>query len=155
MRRLSKLVSAMIVTMLISAVTVCAADPTPEQLQMQLDKKAAGVQLEREDLLVKAWANPYGPQWSEHAAFVQKDINNYNKYEIDNYITYLKGIVNNKKEAERIKKEIVANYTDLSKVNAQYVAMVDTANADYQAAIADCLAAEIDLANAMAFFGVK
>lgn len=155
MKRLSKLLSAVIVMTLVFAVSVSAANPTPEQLKATLDKKAAGVELERADLLVKAWANPEGPQWSEHASIVQKDINNYNKYEIDNYITYLKGIINNKKEMERIKLEIVNNYTDLSKVNLQYADMLVSAQADYQAAVADRMASELDLANAIAFFGVR
>lgn len=154
MKRLSKLLSAVIVMTLICAVSVSAANPTPEQLKATLDKKSAGVELERADLLVKAWGNPEGPQWSEHASIVQKDINNYNKYEIDNYITYLKGIINNKKEIERVKLEIVNNYTDLSKVNLQYADMLAGAQADYQAAVADRMASELDLANAIAFFGV-
>ena len=87
-----------------------------------------------------------------HARVVDAQLLTWVAQEESNYIDYLKRVVDNKKETERIKKEVLDNYTNLSKVNAQMAAMVPAAAADYNAAVADRMAAEVAIVNAQTTF---
>lgn len=91
---------------------------------------------------------------AKHAAVVNAQLQRYNRAEADNYINYLNKVVINLKETERIKKEVVDNYTNLSKVNPTYAAMVPQAMVDYNTAVANRLQAEANVAKAVADFKV-
>ena len=69
-----------------------------------------------------------------HAAVVQNQVKKYNRDRADNYLKYLDGVIYNLKETQRIKKEIVDNYVNLSKVNPAFSANIVPAQADYAAA---------------------
>ena len=81
-----------------------------------------------------------------------KTIMKYNRAEADNYLTYLNKAIVNLKETERIKKEVVDNYTNLAKVNPTYAAMLPQAVNDYNAAVAARQMWEANLAKATADF---
>ena len=85
---------------------------------------------------------------AQQAAVVADQIKNYNRAEADNYLNYLKKAIVNLKETERIKKEVVDNYTNLAKVNPQYAAMLPQAMNDYNAAVAARAQWEANLAKA-------
>lgn len=89
---------------------------------------------------------------SQHAATVMNQLQRYNKAEAENYVDYLNKVVINLKETERIKKEVVDNYTNLSKVNPTYAAMVPQAMVEYNAAVAARMQAEANAAQAAADF---
>ncbi len=89
---------------------------------------------------------------SQHAATVMNQPQRYNKAEAENYVDYLNKVVINLKETERIKKEVVDNYTNLSKVNPTYAAMVPQAMVEYNAAVAARMQAEANAAQAAADF---
>lgn len=91
---------------------------------------------------------------AKHAAVVTSQLQRYNRAEADNYINYLNKVVINLKETERIKKEVVDNYTNLSKVNPTYAAMLPQAMADYNTAVAARVQAEANVAKAVADFKV-
>lgn len=91
---------------------------------------------------------------SRHIAVVTNQLQKYNRAEADNYINYLNKVVINLKETERIKKEVVDNYTNLSKVNPTYAAMIPQAMVDYNAAVAARAQAEANVAKAIADFKV-
>ena len=91
---------------------------------------------------------------AQHAATVVSQLQRYNKAEADNYINYLKQVVINMKETERIKKEVVDNYTNLSVANPTYAAMVPQAMVDYNTAVAARVQAEANLAKAAVDFKV-
>ena len=91
---------------------------------------------------------------SRHAADVAAQVKNYNRAEANNYIDYLSKAIVNLKETERIKKEVVDNYTNLSAVNPSYAAMLPQAMADYNKAVADRQQWEANLAKAKADFAV-
>ena len=89
---------------------------------------------------------------AQHAAVVMNQLKNYNRAEADNYINYLNKVIINLKETERIKKEVVDNYTNLSKVNPTYAAMLPQAMNDYNAAVADRMQWEANRAKAVSDF---
>ncbi len=91
---------------------------------------------------------------AQHIAAVNSQLQRYNKDEANNYINYLNKVVINLKETERIKKEVVDNYTNLSKVNPTYAAMLPQAMADYNTAVAARIQAEANVAKAVADFKV-
>ena len=91
---------------------------------------------------------------AQHIAVVNSQLQRYNKDEANNYINYLNKVVINLKETERIKKEVVDNYTNLSKVNPTYAAMLPQAMADYNTAVAARIQAEANVAKAVADFKV-
>ncbi len=91
---------------------------------------------------------------AKHAALVASQLQKYNRAEADNYINYLNKVVVNLKETERIKKEVVDNYTNLAKVNPTYAAMVPQATVDYNTAVAARMQAEANVAKAVADFKV-
>ena len=85
---------------------------------------------------------------ARQAAMATGNLAKYNRAEADNYLTYLNKAIINLKETERIKKEVVDNYTNLSKVNPTYAAMLPQATADYNAAVAARMQWEANLAKA-------
>ncbi len=87
---------------------------------------------------------------AQHAAVVASNLQRYNKAEADNYINYLNKVVINLKETERIKKEVVDNYANLSKVNPTYAAMIPQAMNEYNLAVASRVQAEANLVKAAA-----
>lgn len=91
---------------------------------------------------------------AQQAATVAGQIRQYNRNEADNYLNYLNKAIINLKETERIKKEVVDNYTALSKVNAQYAALLPGAINDYNAAVAARVQWEANLAKATQDFAV-
>ena len=91
---------------------------------------------------------------AQHAATVANQLQKYNRAEADNYINYLNKVVINLKETERIKKEVVDNYTNLSKVNPTYASMVPQAMLDYNNAVIARSQAEANVAKAVADFKV-
>jgi pyrroline-5-carboxylate reductase len=91
---------------------------------------------------------------AQHQALVMSQLQRYNRAEADNYINYLNKVVVNLKETERIKKEVVDNYTNLSKVNPTYAAMLPQAMAEYNTAVLARAQAEANVAKAVADFKV-
>ncbi len=91
---------------------------------------------------------------AQHTAVVMSQLQRYNKAEAENYVNYLNKVVVNLKETERIKKEVVDNYNNLSKVNPTYAAMVPQAMVDYNTAVAARAQAEANVAKAVADFKV-
>lgn len=91
---------------------------------------------------------------AKHIAVVNSQLQRYNKDEANNYINYLNKVVINLKETERIKKEVVDNYNNLSKVNPTYAAMLPQAMVDYNNAVAARVQAEANVAKAVADFKV-
>lgn len=87
-----------------------------------------------------------------HATVVDGQILNWVADEEVNYIKYLQGVVVNKKETERIKKEILDNYVNLGSFNGQFAAMIPAATADYNAAVADRMATENEILVSMNTF---
>ena len=85
---------------------------------------------------------------ARQAAMATGNLAKYNRAEADNYLTYLNKAIINLKETERIKKEVVDNYTNLAKVNPTYAAMLPQATADYNAAVAARMQWEANLAKA-------
>ena len=85
---------------------------------------------------------------------VNSQLQRYNKDEANNYINYLNKVVINLKETERIKKEVVDNYNNLSKVNPTYAAMLPQAMVDYNNAVAARVQAVANVAKAVADFKV-
>ena len=80
------------------------------------------------------------------------NVNSARITEEQNYITYLKAVVGNAIETERIKKGNVDALKDLVKVNPSYQAQLDAAIADYNKAVADHAAAEAAITAAQAEF---
>ena len=72
--------------------------------------------------------------------------------ERQNYINYLKAVVGNAIETERVKKANVNALTDLVKVNPSFQAQLDAAVAEYNKAVADHAAAEAAIAEAQKAF---
>ena len=89
---------------------------------------------------------------ARQAAIAANDLKKYNRAEADNYLTYLNKAIYNLKQTERIKKEVVDNYTNLAKVNPTYAAMLPQAVNDYNAAVAARQMWEANLAKATADF---
>ena len=85
---------------------------------------------------------------ARQAATATGNLAKYNRAEADNYLNYLNKAIINLKETERIKKEVVDNYTNLAKVNPTYAAMLPQATADYNAAVAARMQWEANLAKA-------
>ena len=91
---------------------------------------------------------------AQQAATVANQVKKYNRDEADNYLNYLNKAIINLKETERIKKEVVDNYTNLAKVNPQYAALLPGALNDYNAAVAARVQWEANLAKATQDFAV-
>lgn len=89
---------------------------------------------------------------AQQAALVANEVQRYNRAEADNYLNYLNKAIINLKETERVKKEVVDNYTNLAKVNPTYAAMIPQAVADYNKAVSDRAMWEANLAKAQADF---
>lgn len=88
-----------------------------------------------------------------HAAVFAGQVSNYVKDEEANYIKYLQGVVVNKKETERIKAGNVTAINELAKVNPTLAAsMLPAAQAEYEAAVNDRVAAEAAIPAAQARF---
>ena len=91
---------------------------------------------------------------TRQAAVAANDLKKYNRSEADNYLNYLSKAIVNLKETERIKKEVVDNYTVLAKTNAQYGPLLQAATQDYNAAVAARMQWEANLAKATQDFAV-
>lgn len=83
---------------------------------------------------------------------VGKDVIKSTVAEQDNYIVYLKGVLGNAIENERVKKQNVGALTDLVKVNTTFQKQLDAAVAEYNKAVADRQAAEQAITDAKAAF---
>ncbi|MCR5420164.1 MAG: hypothetical protein K6E98_04080 [Lachnospiraceae bacterium] len=91
---------------------------------------------------------------NQQIALVMSQVQTYNKNEANNYINYLKKAIINLEETERIKKEVVDNYTNLAKANPQYAAMIPQAISEYNAAVAATAQWRANLNKAVADFAV-
>lgn len=91
---------------------------------------------------------------ARQAANAANDLKKYNRAEADNYLNYLGKAIVNLKETERIKQEVVKNYTELAKVNPTYANLLPQATVDYNAAVAARQLWEANLAKATADFAV-
>ena len=151
MKRISKLIISVLALSVVVATPVFAGAPTTEQMMNELDAHAATVQTQL-DTLEKAMVPAGMPGFNAHESVVQGQVKNYSKAEADNYINYLKQVVVNKLETERIKKEVVDNYTNLSKVSPGFADKIPAAYAEYQAAVADRMTAEMAVQQAKVLF---
>lgn len=151
MKKMNKLIVSVITLSVLIVTPVFAGAPTTEQMMNELDAHAATVQTQL-DTLEKSMVPSGMVGFDAHEAVVQGQVKNYSKAEADNYINYLKQVVVNKLETERIKKEVVDNYTNLSKVSAGFADKIPAAYADYQAAVADRMAAELAVEQAKVLF---
>jgi hypothetical protein len=70
-----------------------------------------------------------------HYVMILNQLKSYNRSEADNYITYCKKRVDGLKENERVKKEVVDNYTNLAKSNPYFASILPEAQAEYNAAL--------------------
>lgn len=157
MRKFAKLIAAAVAMTFIIATPVMAAEPNPtlEGLLAYQAMHKAKVEAQVNDLIVKAWGNPEGPQWSHHIAVVREQVEKLNHEEDVSYVNYLQDVVNNRKDVERLKKELVANCTELCKVNPGMAAQLATYQADYQNAVADRMNMEALLATAKTILNVQ
>ena len=64
------------------------------------------------------------------------EFHNSEVWRSENYVKYLDGVIYNLNETARIKKEIVDNYTWLSRYNPYYATLIPQAQADYEKAVA-------------------
>ncbi|MCR5001712.1 MAG: hypothetical protein K6A71_07955 [Lachnospiraceae bacterium] len=158
MSKLSKILVITAALTVLSAIPVMAdevTDPAKVITEAQFDKMIADHQqvvARQLNAVTSSMADKNAA--AQHAATVMNQLQRYNRAEADNYINYLNKVVINLKETERIKKEVVDNYTNLSKVNPTYAAMVPQAMVDYNAAVAARMQAEANVAKAVADFKV-
>ncbi|MCR5791512.1 MAG: hypothetical protein K6G83_16670 [Lachnospiraceae bacterium] len=73
-------------------------------------------------------------QAAHEAEYFQQRVNNI-KMDARNYADYLQQRIKVVAETTRVKKEVLNNYTNLSKTSAQYAALIPAATADYQKAL--------------------
>ena len=158
MSKLSKILVITAALTVLSTIPVMAdevTDPAKVITEAQFDKMIADHQqvvARQLNAVTSSMADKNAA--AQHAATVMNQLQRYNRAEADNYINYLNKVVINLKETERIKKEVVDNYTNLSKVNPTYAAMVPQAMVDYNAAVAARMQAEANVAKAVADFKV-
>lgn len=156
MRKITKLFVVTAALTLLCAVPAMAqevTDPktivTEQQFMKQIADHQAVVQTQVNSV-VNSMADKNAA--ARQAAIAANDLKKYNRAEADNYLTYLNKAIINLKETERIKKEVVDNYTNLAKVNPTYAAMLPQAVNDYNAAVAARQMWEANLAKATADF---
>ena len=156
MRKITKLFVVTAALTLLCAVPAMAqevTDPktivTEQQFMKQIADHQAVVQTQVNSV-VNSMADKNAA--ARQAATAANDLKKYNRAEADNYLTYLNKAIINLKETERIKKEVVDNYTNLAKVNPTYAAMLPQAVNDYNAAVAARQMWEANLAKATADF---
>ena len=156
MRKITKLFVVTAALTLLCAVPAMAqevTDPktimTEQQFMKQIADHQAVVQTQVNSV-VNSMADKNAA--AKQAATAANDLKKYNRAEADNYLTYLNKAIVNLKETERIKKEVVDNYTNLAKVNPTYAAMLPQAVNDYNAAVAARQMWEANLAKATADF---
>lgn len=156
MRKITKLFVVTAALTLLCAVPAMAqevTDPrtivTEQQFMKQIADHQAVVQTQVNSV-VNSMADKNAA--ARQAAIAANDLKKYNRAEADNYLTYLNKAIVNLKETERIKKEVVDNYTNLAKVNPTYAAMLPQAVNDYNAAVAARQMWEANLAKATADF---
>ncbi len=156
MRKITKLFVVTAALTLLCAVPAMAqevTDPktivTEQQFMKQIADHQAVVQTQVNSV-VNSMADKNAA--ARQAATAANDLKKYNRAEADNYLTYLNKAIVNLKETERIKKEVVDNYTNLAKVNPTYAAMLPQAVNDYNAAVAARQMWEANLAKATADF---
>lgn len=152
MRKITKLFVVTAALTLLCAVPAMAqevTDPktivTEQQFMKQIADHQAVVQTQVNSV-VNSMADKNAA--AKQAAIAANDLKKYNRAEADNYLTYLNKAIINLKETERIKKEVVDNYTNLAKVNPTYAAMLPQAVNDYNAAVAARQLWEANLAKA-------
>ena len=152
MRKFTKTIIVTAALTVLLAIPVMAqevTDPKTVKTEAQLQKEIADHQqvvMTQLNALTATMADKNAA--AQHAAVVMNQLKNYNRAEADNYINYLNKVIINLKETERIKKEVVDNYTNLAKVNPTYAAMLPQATADYNAAVAARMQWEANLAKA-------
>lgn len=158
MRKITKLLVVTAALTLLTAVPAMAqevTDPKTIMTEQQFMKQIADHQA-----VVQAQVNSVTNSMADknaaamQAATAANDLKKYNRSEADNYLNYLKKAIVNLKETERIKKEVVDNYTNLAKVNPSYAAMLPQAVNDYNAAVAARQMWEANLAKATQDFAV-
>ncbi len=152
MRKITKLFVVTAALTLLCAVPAMAqevTDPktivTEQQFMKQIADHQAVVQTQVNSV-VNSMADKNAA--ARQAAIAANDLKKYNRAEADNYLTYLNKAIINLKETERIKKEVVDNYTNLAKVNPTYATMLPQAVNDYNAAVAARQMWEANLAKA-------
>lgn len=88
----------------------------------------------------------------QHVEIVRAQVAAVSGQEFENYVNYLKAVVGNKVEAERVALQFLNSVKDLAKVNAQYEAQIPAAQAAYEAAVADHAAALQAIVDAQAAY---
>ena len=158
MRKLSKLLvitTALTVIFAVPAMAQEITDPATIKTEAQLISELTAHQSTVETQLQAITSSMADKNAAaQHAATVHDQLKKYNRDEADNYLTYLDKAIINLKETERIKKEVVNNYSNLSSVNPTYAAMVPAAMADYNNAVAARQMWEANRAKAAADFAV-
>ena len=158
MRKLTKTIIVTAALTVLFAIPVMAqevTDPRTIKTEAQLQKEIADHQqvvMTQLNALTATMADKNAA--ARQAAVVTSQLQNYNKSEANNYLTYLDKAIFNLKETERIKKEVVDNYTNLAKVNPAYAAMLPQAMNDYNAAVMARAQWEANRAKAAADFKV-
>lgn len=158
MKKISKflvIASALIVMGAVPAMAQEVTDPATIKTEADLLKELAAHQATVEgqvNVLIASMADKNAA--SQHAATVAAQIAKYNRDEADNYLDYLRRAIINLKETERIKKEVVDNYTVLGKTDPTFAAKLPQAINDYNAAVAARTQWEANLAKAAADFAV-
>ena len=158
MSKFSKILVITAALTVLSAIPVMAAevtDPAKVITEAQFEKTLADHQqvvARQLNAVTSSMADKNAA--ARHQAAVMSQLQRYNRAEADNYINYLNKVVINLKETERIKKEVVDNYSNLAKVNPTYAAMVPQAMVDYNNAVMARVQAEANVAKAVADFKV-
>lgn len=158
MRKISRLMAitaALIVIGTIPAMAQEVTDPATIKTEAALIQELAAHQatvISQVNVITSSMADKNAA--SQHAATVAAQLAKYNRDEADNYLEYLKRAIINLKETERIKKEVVDNYTVLGKTDPTFAAKLPQAINDYNAAVAARTQWEANLTKATADFAV-
>ena len=140
MRRLTKVLLVSAVMTLLMGVTCFAQEQTKVNPDLTEDQFIAGLASHQATVLAQAQSveNSMADKnaAASHRAMVMAQLKSYNRSEADNYILYRQKRVGGLRETERIKKEVLDNYTALAKVNPGYNNLLLAAQADYNAAVA-------------------
>ena len=144
-----------IATVMCAMPVVAAELPTTTQLTAIEDANTKRIMAEWNDLIKKANGNPDGPQWSNHMKQVQSDLQHLYADNANKYVANLKTIIAGKQAIEKSRLEAVNSLTTLAAANPAFAAQLTEAQAAYQAACADTLSVQQELAAAQATFGIQ
>ncbi|MCR5108209.1 MAG: hypothetical protein K6B28_08585 [Lachnospiraceae bacterium] len=138
MKNITRILAAMAV--------VCLAVTVPVKADLASEQAAFN------SMMAQIQARDAAANAAHQALYDQQRINNI-VADAQNYSNYLYQVVVNDTETTRIKKEIVDNYTALSRVNPQFGALIAPATVDYNNALAKQMAdkAHADKVKAFAY----